>query len=97
MFQPVQKFIVNTPLGPAVCWGVDPDDTVELGLRFFTWQIETGESWTWRAAEVRIGGSVSAARSDVTSPIHVSDDMLEMLIPHIRRHTLSPFYWKVNQ
>lgn len=97
MFQPVQKFILNTPLGPAVCWAVDPDDTVELGLRFYTWQMETNEHWTWRNPEVRLAGSVTAARPDTSSPIHLSEDMLEFLLPHIRRHHMSPFYWKVSQ
>jgi hypothetical protein len=92
-----ERFFVNTPLGTALVWAVSDEDTVELGMRFHTWQIETKEPWTWSNSHVRIGGSITARRGDWHTPIHVSDDMLEMLIPHIRRHKQSPFYWKVSQ
>lgn len=92
-----RRFYLETPLGPALCWATTDDEHQEIGLWFHTWQLETKEPWSWMNPDVRIGGSQTMRRSDTHSPIHLSDERLEFLRPHILRHTLSPFYSKVTQ
>lgn len=90
-----RQFLVNTPLGVALVWAVTDKDTVELGMLFHTFQLETGEPWSWRNPDVRICGSNSARRHDDHTPIHLTPERLEFLKPHIARHRRSPFYSKV--
>lgn len=90
-----RRFIVNTPLGPALVWAISAADTVELGMIFHTFQLETKEPWNWSNQDVRIAGSTSARRADWASLIHLSEERVAFLMPAIRRHTQSQFYWKV--
>jgi hypothetical protein len=92
-----QRFYVYTPLGVALCVGYIFGRTEEQYLLHVCWQLETKEQWTWANSEVRLCGSNTAKRDDYHSPIHLGDDRLEFLLPHIKRHKDSPFYWKVNQ
>lgn len=91
-----QRFIVNTPLGPALVWAISADHTVEFAMLFHTFQLETNEPWSWTNPDVRLAGSQSARRADWSTPIHISPERLADLMPHIRRHTQSPFYWQVT-
>lgn len=92
-----RRFVLNTPLGPALCWGVTTRDTVEVAMLFHVWQTETNEPWNWANPDVRIAGSNSARRHDAGTPIYLSEERIAFLLPHILRHTQSPFYWKVTQ
>jgi hypothetical protein len=92
-----RRFYLNTPLGAALCWAVSAADAVEVAMVFHTWQLETNEPWSWANPDVRIAGSNSARRPDISSPIYLSEDRIEFLLPHIKRHTRSPFFWKVSK
>jgi len=91
-----EKFIVYTPLGPALCWAVTDDATVERFMIFHTWQLETKEPWSWTNPDVRIAGSNSGRRDDIHSSIYLTPERVEFLAPHIRRHKASPFYTKID-
>lgn len=95
MIELAHQFILNTPLGPALCWAVTPSDTVERFTIFHTWQLETKEPWDWSGPDVRIAGSTTARRDDDGSPIHLTEARIDFLLPHIARHRKSPFYSRV--
>jgi len=95
MLELKHRFYLETPLGTALCWAASAGDTVEVALIFHTWQVETNEHWSWANPDVRICGSTTARRHDDHTPIHLSEERIEFLKPHIARHRHSPFYDRV--
>jgi hypothetical protein len=79
-----------TPLGVAEAHFLLAE-TSEVPYQWGCFQCETKENWWWPNDQVRIIESVSASRSAAHSPIHLSDEKLETLKPHIARHFYSPF------
>lgn len=55
-------------------------------------QAETKEQWWFDNTLIRLVGSISGRHGDYMTDFHVSDEMLEMLLPHILRHKRSPLY-----
>lgn len=86
---------METPLGPALCWAVIPDGAVETAVIFGVWQDDTKESWWWPNPQVRVMETVTGQRDANRSPIHLSEEEIGMLTPHIMRHPSSQFYWRV--
>ena len=91
------RFYVDTPLGAAEAFFLDGADTVERTCLVGVFQCETKEFWWWPNHLVRLSHSVSANRNEAQSPIHLSEELLATLSPHILRHAGSPFHWRVRQ
>lgn len=96
MIEVTERYFVHTPLGLAEVWYIRDDDLVEHTCQVGVFQEETKELWFWPNSQVRLAGSVSAMRDDKHSDIYLSAERFEFLAAHIRRHTKSPFYWRVN-
>lgn len=93
-----KTFFVNTPLGTAEAFFLESDvGLVERPVLVGVFQCETKEFWWWPNNQVRLCHSISAMRSLEQSPIHLSDDMMDTLKPHILRHTESPFHYRLRE
>lgn len=83
---------VMTPLGPAEAHFLQVPVVADNYCQWGCFQAETKENWWFDNILVRLVGSVSGRRGDEMSEFFVSDEMFEMLLPHILRHTRSPLY-----
>lgn len=90
-----KPYFVYTPLGPAEVWYTKASNAEEKTCLFGVFQCETKEFWLWPNHQIRICESITAMRDENHSPIHLTVEQIGMLTPHIKRHTQSPFYWRV--
>jgi hypothetical protein len=81
-----------TPLGVAEAHFLETPEDFETNAAWTCFQVETKENWIWPAPLVRLCESISGMRSIDHSPIEITDEYFETLLPHILRHTESPFY-----
>ncbi len=83
---------VMNPLGEAEAHflqvPIGPDNYAQWGC----FQLETKEQWWFDNTLIRLVGSISGRHGDRMSEFYVSDEMFEMLLPHILRHKKSPLY-----
>ena len=105
MIQTVTKILSNlirlipiiyvvTPLGSAEAHFIQVPIGDDGYANWGCFQSETKEQWWFDNSCVRLVGSITGRRGDNYSPIYLSDEMFDILIPHILRHKKSPFYNK---
>jgi hypothetical protein len=92
----VPAMYVLTPLGEAEAHFLQVPHDNDRYCQWGCFQLETKENWWWDNTLIRLIGSISARRGDNYSDFYVSNEMFEMLLPHILRHKKSPLYERAN-
>jgi hypothetical protein len=88
----VPHMYLFTPLGPAEAHFFESADSFDVNSVWTCFQTETKENWLWPSPLVRLCESISGMRDGDHSDFEVTDEYFEELLPHILRHTDSPFY-----
>lgn len=91
-----QPLWMETPLGLAEARFLKTDAVEEVAALWGVFQCDTKENWWWPNSQVRLCESASSQRDAVRSPIKLSEAEIATLSPHIKRHTSSQFFWRVD-